>query len=273
MPIGIAVFGGLGVLAFCGMGLIAQNWKGVLIGLGLAGVLVLLLSGFASAQVEATWERRVQVEPTEVSGPVPAVLFVHGCSGLHPNGPDTKAWVQTIIQAGWRFVALDSYGRQGRQNICPPTDRGAVRFRWPTKEEAIATRAMRWEEIAYGMARLQKDPTVDHTKILIFGHSEGGVAVAGTDPHGARALIISGWMCHSRFPEGIGITAPLTVPVLALEFSTDPTIGQFNQGRCSDFFVGRPGSREVILSGSGHAMGQEAAARDAVVDFLGSLKP
>jgi dienelactone hydrolase len=234
----------------------------------------LLLVGSASAGgVEDTWRKRVQVEPQGVTGSVPVVVFLHGCDGLGAGPgalyPDTRAWVQTITQAGYRFVAPDSWARGtwSRPNSCPGQSGPQ-----PTLETRLTVRSMRIAEIGYAVARLQEDPTVDQKRIVALGHSEGGLAIAtSTPPPGVRAEIISGWTCHSSVALGMGIAAPPSIPVLALGFERDTTT-EMRPGKCSEFFPGRTDAHEFIAPGSGHMIGGVAGAQQAVVDFLGSLR-
>jgi hypothetical protein len=65
-------------------------------------------------------------------------------------------------------------------------------------------------------------------------------------------------------------STPPEIPVLAIGFEHDTQIGV--QGRCSEFFPGRADAHEFIASGSGHSIGGVAEAREAVVEFLGSLR-
>ncbi len=227
----------------------------------------------AAGDVTDTWKNRIAVNPQGSASPVPVVLFVHGCSGLGPGPgalyPDTRAWVQTITTAGWRFVAPDSWARGTwtRPDSCPNPNGPQ-----PPLEVRLKVRLMRIEEIAYAVARLQEDPMVDQGHIVAFGHSEGGLAIAtSAPPPGVRAEIVSGWTCHSSVALGRGIAAPPSIPFLALGFERDTTVG-ITQGRCSEFFEGRDGAKELILPGAGHQAGGSAEARQAVVEFLGGLR-
>jgi poly(3-hydroxybutyrate) depolymerase len=244
--------------------------------LALVGALLLLFSIVTAAgagDVTDTWKKRIQVEPSGVTGPVPVVIFVHGCSGLGTLGtlhPDTQHWVQTVTGAGYRFVAPDSWARGtwSRPNSCPTP----LNEPQPTGETRLKVRLMRIEEMAYSVARLHEDATVDQARIVLFGHSEGGLAIAtSAPPAGIGGLIISGWTCHSLVALGRGIATPPSIPLLALGFEQDTTVG-ITQGRCSEFFPGRDGAKELILNGAGYQAGGSAEARQAVVNFLGGLR-
>ena len=227
---------------------------------------------FGAGDVVDTWKHRVQVEPQNITNPEGVVIYIHGCNGLGTLPgilyPDTRAWVETITQAGWRFVAPDSWARGtwNRPDGCTGDP-----------ETARAIRLLRLEEIAYAVRQLAADPTVAHKRIVLLGHSEGGLAVAtAAPPTTVVAIVISGWMCHSTIPLGVGIAAPPNIPVLALAFEHDSFIAHDTHntippGRCSEFFHGRAHSTELIIPGEGHTTGAHSEARQAVVKFLGSL--
>jgi len=253
-------------------------------GLLVAGALLLLtgctyanggrgMIPFGAGDVVDTWKHRVQVEPQDITKPEGVVIYVHGCNGLGTLPgilyPDTRAWVQTTTQAGWRFVAPDSWAR-GTWNR-PDGCTGDI-------ETARVIRLLRIEEIAYAVRQLAADPTVDQKRIVLLGHSEGGLAVAtAAPPKSVAGIIISGWMCHSNVPLGVGIAAPLNLPVLAMAFEHDSFVAHSTHntippGRCSAFFRGRPHATELIIPGEGHTTGTRAEASQAVVKFLGGLR-
>jgi len=218
----------------------------------------------AAGDVTDTWKKRTEVNPAGAAGPVPVVVYVHGCSGAYARPElkaDTDAWAEVATHAGWRFTIPDSLARGtwSRPDACKPT-----------LDTALKVRLMRIEEIAYAVARLTEDPTVDKRRIVLFGHSEGGIAVASSEPPaGVRGVIVSGWTCHGALPIGTGLLAPPTMAVLAIEFEFDSILRI--QGRCSDFFQGRSAARELILPGTGHNAGGSEAARQAVAEFLKGL--
>ena len=257
--------------------------------LALTAVVLLLFGSTpaSAADVTATWAKRIDKAPEGVTGPVPVVVFLHGCSGYGPGSgamfPDTRAWAETITGAGYRFVVPDSWARSAwsRPNLCPNginSGRSGSNPYQPPLDDVLKVRLMRIEEMAYAVARLKEDPTVDQNRIVIFGHSEGGAVVAtAVPPPSVRGLIISGWACHGKNPpgtdvKGLGIAAPPSIPLLALEFEEDNYYTKDRQGRCSEFFPGRTDAHEFIAPGSGHIIGGIAAAREAVINFLGDLK-
>lgn len=239
------------------------------IAIALLVLLALLLGGVPAlaGDVTDTWKKRTEFNPNSIAGPVPVVVYAHGCSGPYARPEltvDTNAWAQVVTGAGWRFVVPDSWARGvwSRPDGC----------RLGSVSSALKLRDMRVEEAGYAVSRLQEDPAVDKNRIVLFGHSEGAWTLANSPlPPGITGLILSGWTCHQdRLPAVVGLATPPALPLLAIEFSRDSFLS--TQGRCSEFFGGRDRAREVILPGEGHNAGGVEAARQAVAEFLGRLR-
>ncbi len=130
---------------------------------------------------------------------------------------------------------------------------------------------MRYEEIGHARERLQGLQWVDGRNVFLMGHSEGGGAAALWDRSGFRGHIVSAWPCtHRTRPALDGLHAPATVPVLVLNFESDPWFPPSNpmHGKCEPKFGRRKNATEVILKGSGHDTAYDAAAREVVLHFL-----
>ena len=70
-------------------------------------VLALLVTATAAAagDVTDTWKNRTEVNPAGAAGPVPVVVYVHGCSGAYARPElkaDTDAWAEAVTHVGWR---------------------------------------------------------------------------------------------------------------------------------------------------------------------------
>jgi dienelactone hydrolase len=88
-------------------------------------------------------------------GPFPAVIYLHGCSGL---GPAARKRFSELL-TGWGYVSLavDSFATRGIEEACdrPMPDR----------------QADAWGELLY----LSKLPFVDRRRIAVVGSSQGGI--------------------------------------------------------------------------------------------------
>src|SRR5262249_25479824 len=156
-----------------------------------------------------------------------------------------------------------SYAREYRPRACDPATYVY------TRGLAVEISDMRQEEITYAVARLRSSSWVDQRNLFLMGHSEGGAAVARWGGGEFSGHIISGWTSPAPpYPPLDGIGAPLTTPVLAIAFESDPWFqGQF-AGSCASRFETRKDARQVTLSGSGHNTASYPEARAAVLQFL-----
>jgi len=97
------------------------------------------------------------------SGPFPAVVLMHGCSGWH--GSNINDWADWYVERGWVALALDSFGTRGISQICAGEHLGYVQ------------RGLD----AYGaFDYLAAQPNVDVQRIIVMGFSNGGSTVIYT---------------------------------------------------------------------------------------------
>ncbi|MGH7660924.1 MAG: dienelactone hydrolase family protein, partial [Vulcanimicrobiaceae bacterium] len=90
----------------------------------------------------------------------PAVVFMHGCSGLVRDGhPESRAmqWERTLTKLGFVVLMVDSFTSRGVQNMCEP-----AKF-----DERIYT-ARPFDAVA-ALQFLQKQAFVDPSRIGIMG--------------------------------------------------------------------------------------------------------
>ena len=106
------------------------------------------------------------------TGPFPAVVALHGCSGLFESSGRKRGqltashtdWGRRLSAAGYVVLFPDSYGPRGLTEICTIKDRAAVSRARPRD--------------AYGaLAWLQAQPFVVPERIALLGWSHGGGAV------------------------------------------------------------------------------------------------
>lgn len=98
----------------------------------------------------------------------PAVVFMHGCTGLLQNGnPDARSmqWERVLTKMGFVVLMVDSFTGRGVQNMCEP-----AKF-----DERIYT-ARPFDAIA-ALQYLQAQSFVDPSRIGIVGWSQGGGTV------------------------------------------------------------------------------------------------
>lgn len=165
---------------------------------------------------------------------VPAVLFLHGCSGMIRGGVGYRVM---MVAAGYAVFEPDAFARPG--HTC-----------------GTSSTATRLEEIGYALARIRELSWVDQDRIVLMGFSEGGRTVGLWGEPGFRAHIIVGAPAHSRAPEG--------VPVLAVagrydDFASPP--GYATEART-------PGSTSVLIDGAGHDILGHPEFKRVVREFL-----
>jgi dienelactone hydrolase len=114
-------------------------------------------------------------EPVELSalqfrpqgaGPFPAVVLLHGCSGMYtPSGYVTNSyrrWAELLSEDGYVALLVDSFGPRGHRSICELQKRPILESR-ERVEDAYA--AARW---------LNGQPYVAVGRIGLIGWSNGG---------------------------------------------------------------------------------------------------
>jgi dienelactone hydrolase len=195
---------------------------------------------------------------------VPAVLLLHGCSGIGTEEESAKLF---FMEAGLPVFMPDSFARSGRQSNC------AVR----TTQTALApgTPYLRLEEIDYALAAMAGLGFVD--RVFLVGYSEGGLAVASVDrsPLPLAGIVVLAWHCQGRDPY-IGIKAPPEVPALTVIGDSDPWYKARAGRHCGEVFGDRRKAESLVLSGNGHQVftsaspANAARALEAIRDFIKS---
>ncbi|MFO1189888.1 MAG: dienelactone hydrolase family protein [Alphaproteobacteria bacterium] len=100
------------------------------------------------------------------TAPMAAIVGLHGCSGMYRDGKplsQISAWAKAFNDAGFVFLAVDSFGPRGLKSVCSPSDgelRGAVRA-----------------QDGFGAAKwLATQAYVNKARIGLIGWSHGGNA-------------------------------------------------------------------------------------------------
>jgi len=143
----------------------------------LAAVIVAaILATLASAQVPAA-ERVTFAHATNAAeitgylqvpdgtGPFPAAVFLHGCSGLGSQGrifSTYEAWADHLNGAGYAVLMVDSAGSRDLGRTCGPGEGRTRMYRERPGD-------------AYGaLAYLQSRPDIDPARVSLVGWSQGG---------------------------------------------------------------------------------------------------
>lgn len=134
----------------------------------------------ARAEYEATWVAFPALKPLEGeaielaalefrpkgSGPFPAIVLLHGCSGMFtPSGYVTRSyrnWAELLAEDGYVALLVDSFNPRGHRSICEQQKRTILESR-ERVEDAYA--AARW---------LNAQPYVATGRIALIGWSNGG---------------------------------------------------------------------------------------------------
>jgi len=105
------------------------------------------------------------------AGPFPAIVALHGCSGLWSSkdatnvSPRDADWAEVLVRDGFVVLFPDSYGSRGLGPQCTNSDRDVS----PSRERVADARAAR--------AYLQTLPFVKPDAIALMGWSNGGSTV------------------------------------------------------------------------------------------------
>ena len=144
------------------------------------------------------------------STPAPAVVLLHGCSGVSATH---QAWAATLRGWGYAALVLDSFGARGVRSVC---------------ETGAMTSDARVEDAFAALRTLASHPGIDARRVVLMGFSHGGgtVLVAAApwiarryvsrDGPAFRALVAFYPRCEARYP-GTPLTAPLRIHIGALD--------------------------------------------------------
>lgn len=102
-------------------------------------------------------------------GPFPAVVMLHGCSGLLTKAGALSArhlwWARTLRDQGYLVLMVDSFGPRGVAEQCTQTER-RIRATVERKRDA-------WAALEF----LRRRPDVQHERVAVLGWSHGGGTV------------------------------------------------------------------------------------------------
>lgn len=143
------------------------------------------------------------------TAPHPAVLLLHGCSGIERNIP---MWQAFLRSKGYASAAVESLRRRGVQEICTNFNRVPQRERLNDAFIALTALAARTD--------------IDPQRIAVMGFSNGAATVLAALNKTIEAQIPPG---HARFAAGIALypdcagygAVPMYAPILTLIGKSD----------------------------------------------------
>ena len=160
----------------------------------------------------------IEVKRPEGTGPFPAVVILHDCSGLGPRSSGSPArWAKLLVDRGYVVLIPDSFSTRGHADgVC--TDPS------PSRNDVSPARRVRdaYETLAYARSL----PEVDRARVGVMGGSHGGSTTLATmiapraaaDPGFAAAVALypgCGFRYGDWDPKGPGVYKP-RAPLLIL---------------------------------------------------------
>ncbi|MBV9249102.1 MAG: dienelactone hydrolase family protein [Acetobacteraceae bacterium] len=96
-------------------------------------------------------------------GPFPAVILLHGCSGVSPN---QEVWADRLRRWGYAVLVPDSFAPRGVSAVCAP------------QTQRLATPRDRVADVISAALYLRTRPEIDGERIGVLGQSHGGGTAA-----------------------------------------------------------------------------------------------
>ena len=136
------------------------------VALGLAGCGVTTGTVPTTTASGATATIPIEVQKPSGSGPFPAIVIAHDCSGLGPGSSGAPArWARELVSRGYVALIPDSFSTRGLPNgVC--TEAGPRRNN--------ATPAFRARDVYDTLAYARTLPYVDGKRVGLMGGSHGG---------------------------------------------------------------------------------------------------
>jgi len=196
-----------------------------------------------------------------------AVVYLHGCDGVNDLSVKTA---DLLAMQGYVVFVPDSFARTNKPVSCEPS-----RYLSGLHREVLS---WRHAEADYALRRVKTLPSIDPSKIVLMGLSEGAITAATYVGEALAGRIIEGWTCHAGWPEYSGLRAPPDEPALALTSESDPWFQQPElRGDCGAFIASPSALRSSIVfraphpAASQHDLMWNADARQLVIDFLDTV--
>lgn len=176
---------------------------------------------------------------------LPAVLYLHGCGGF---GREEPTYRQLFLDHGFAVFMPNSFKRPGR-------------LRCGSQGKLVDRVRLRHEEVAHALREIRKLPWVDHNRLILAGHSEGGNTVDTWDKPGFMAYISLASACtlNDSWP-----ATPHGVPFLNIVGENDDR----RPGLSCEVRRTVGGSKSVVIPGAGHRVANYPETKQAIRAFL-----
>lgn len=195
----------------------------------------------------------------------PAVVFLHGCAGLHMTSPQISRMMRAFADAGYVVFAPNSLDR--------PHDPYCTGVANPSNTDVYMI-SKRLGELLMVRERIREFGWVDQDNVFAAGHSQGAWAIsqyAGTE---FRGLAMMGYPCtYSKFLNAAaGVQAPLSVPAISVFGSADewyPMLNLRNEHcSASPSFRDKANRKSIVLAGVMHDVSADPRSMPEIVAFF-----
>jgi len=237
---------------------LVRTWDG--------GTVVVPVSRYVSGgrDLRGTMDRlEPALETLDLGTRIPAVVFLHGCNGLHGG---YRVDLDFLRDKGYAVIAPDSFSRDYKPRSCD----------WRSKSAGFhpGVIGFRLAEAEYAIDRVKRFPWVDPDRVVLIGQSEGGMTTANYTADGIAAKVVLGWTCQIPWPPLWGLDGPADLPVLSVVSDGDRWFQRwFVRGHCGEDMDGFEDATSVVLNSSTHHVMRLSEAREAVGSFLDRVAP
>jgi poly(3-hydroxybutyrate) depolymerase len=211
--------------------------------------------------VAVAWPKLRNLRRSNFKG---TMVYLHGCDGI--NALSLQA-ADIFASAGYLVLMPDSFARLDKPVSCRP-----AAFQGSLHRDVLAWRQGEAEE---AVRRAKTLDAVDPARIVLYGLSEGAIAVATYTGEAVRARIVEGWTCHAGWDEYRGLHASASEAVLTITSENDPWFQQAPlRGDCGQFLGNLTSLRRSVVfrpphpAASSHDVLWNLDARRIVADFL-----
>lgn len=192
----------------------------------------------------------------------PAVIFLHGSTGLSTTSPQTTRIIRNMAEAGYVVFAPDSMARP----VPPYADPKTFKSRIGVKEVQG-----RIAEADMVRSRISKFTWIDANNIFVSGFSMGGMAVHNIATGDYRGYAILGYHCGPHLYRQLeGIKIPRDKPIIAMRGASDEWYvnGPNASVNCGMYMKGFSNAESKVYPNTPHDISQHPEAMPDLIAFL-----